>query len=311
MAMNRPDNRYALESTLADHEGNDLERTSVHDFARRVRSRKLRSVLPQVIIKLDLMSRVRMDVAHRIELLRTLDEALGRIIDTLRTSTPQPAAAESGAPLSLEQRILCLMVKNYKQALFDIDRSSGALGDDKEHARQWAVAKLFDALGSQIASGYLSNRPLPRRTWLELHDLQAYVLRGRSAVSFDTVEADASDFHTDDQYIGHLLIGLLAELQPPERRSSAAIELRNDWARGSQLVAAEYGTGELYAFVVDPTADRAPIQPEGVFADDLIHGWILRPPPAFFEFLRGSKPKRNPFLESESELSTWKLGTPY
>lgn len=268
---------YEVESALApDGESGDLAPERLADWILEVKAQGLRQAVPRFVVQLERLSRLALPPARRVDALRLLLRPVVLVAAAL------PEAPEPGrvATLSLRQRLYCLLVKNLKQALHDLDRSAAAFSVQAEVSRRWVLTQLFRLLGRQIEHAAETTRPLPQGTWRELHDLYSY-WRGRAEREVESAALlGASAEDPDQTYLRLLLLGLAARLAGDSSLSPATWDDLPRWASQSRLADPEAYVGEISPFIVEIALDEPPRQVPGVLAA-AFHGYVLVTPPEF------------------------------
>lgn len=238
--------------------------------------------LVALLTKLDRMYRVELEVGRRLSLMHRLMPTVRDVSDDLpkHRGAIGGAKSESGEALSLEQRLLCLAVRNLKVTLAGLDGKGGVQVPGRNAARLWVMKELFDCLGRQIELGARWQKPLPLRTWQELHDLYAYFVdRLRPAV--DSVEAtgvEGTGVDLDLAYKRLLLIGLVAAQGAGTLLRERAGERVLGWARRCELRVVASETGELGGYMVEMSRDAPPRRNLGGGQDSVRRAMVLRPP---------------------------------
>lgn len=282
--MTRSCNCYALEPTLSAAAALRAEfgLGPMHSWLAQVRRADLHRVVPQLIVKLDRMSRVALSVTERRNFLRALErpllDAVHRIPKPPEQRRPQqPGEIQS---LTLEQRLYCLVVKNLKQLLADRDAYTANLGARNDKGRRWVLQNLFFYLGRQIEFGLFRGLPLPQNTWLELHQVYGYVATQELA-SADLGYGQAGPraapgeaFDPDREYKRLLLLGLAGRLNQDRRWGEFVQERIADWVADTSLRPPEAYVGELDLYVVETGKDVPPRQVKGALKASF-RGWIL------------------------------------
>ena len=278
-------NCYALEAELSNVPTRTefgLEPTRA--WLAELRNLKLQNAVAQLIVKLDRMSRVAMPASERRSLLRELQRPL------LKAAAALPKAVEGergqgqgdGYTLLLEQRLYCLMVKNLKQILKDLDSSMNAYGTVADKRRRWALRGLFHVLGKQIELSLFRGFSLPRHSWGELHDLYDYAadrciapvrgkgrLRGRDGA-----------FDPEREYKRLLLLGLAGRLVQNRPWSEFVQDRIEFWVEDTRLEHPDAFIGEADLYVVDKSKDSPPRQLQGQLTEAFA-GWVLLRPSGF------------------------------
>ena len=278
-------NCYRLESALeADFDPADFHIESIRRWLVDVRRLRIGQAAPRFLVKLDALSRVALGSTERFDVLRELKRPLLK----LAVALPQPMGASPRAAdeaLTLEQRLYCLMVRNLRQALQDLDYARDSYSAEVDKRRRWLLRNLFSFLGRQVEYGMLWGRPLPGHTWQTLHDLYSYVAVrriGRSAGSRRS--RGKQDFDPALEYRRLLLIGLTGVLLEEWRVNTDLFEQAAVWAADTRLAESDAYVGEFQVFVVETSRDKPPARIPGSLTESF-RGWILLAPDAYFAFL--------------------------
>lgn len=276
---------YELESELApDGDSGELAPERLADWVLEVKALGLRQAVPRFVVLLERLSRIALPPARRVDALRLLL----RPVVVLAAGLPEPAEPARVGTLSLRQRLYCLLVKNLKQALRDLDRSADAFAAHTEVSRRWVLNQLFRLLGRQIEYAAETARPLPRGTWRELHDLHVY-WRGRADREVESAALlGASAEDPDQTYLRLLLLGLAVRLAGDSPLSPQTWDLLPRWATQSRLADPEAYVGEIGPFIVEIALDEPPRQVPGLLAAGF-HGYVLVTPA---DFGRAAEPAR-------------------
>lgn len=233
--------------------------------------------VPGFIVRLDRISRLALSAEQRLELLR----GLKRPILTLAAELPKPLRGGGRlvprGGVSLEQRLYCLMIKNLKQALLDLDYSGQPLSAEVEKRRRWTIRNLYRFMARQIGTEVFWQLALPEGTWHELHDLNAYVTARAFARPRLAARRRGEDFDPDSEYRCLLLLGLMGRLAAGSAIPSWILDALPHWAAETRLADPNPYVGEVGQFVVDLSRDTAPRRVEGPISD-VFHGFVLVPP---------------------------------
>jgi hypothetical protein len=188
----------------------------------------------------------------------------------------------------VEQRLYCLTIKNLRQALADLDRSSDLNSAELDKARRWLLRNLFRFLDRQVRFGLTYGLPVPRFTWQTLHDLYSYIRVRRLAMPRAVARrrGRGEDFDPGLAYRRLLLMGL-ADVLTNARRcfTPDLIEEIAAFAGTCRLAEPEGFVGALGLFRVDLSNDSPPQRVVGALTESF-RGWILLPDGGFFRCLR-------------------------
>lgn len=288
---------YALEAMssaapMRTEFGLGAMRTWLSEFRRL----KLEHAVPQLIVKLDRLSRVAMTPVGRCNLLRELERpvlkavaALPKLVDEGREQDQNEAST-----LLLEQRLYCLMIKNLKQLLRDLDDSIKDNSIKVDKRRGWALHNLFSFLGRQIELSLFWGQPLPRHTWAELHDLYAYVVeRGIvSLVGRSLHIGHSDDFDPEREYKRLLLLGLAGRLLRNRPWSDLVKDKIDSWVADTSLQNPVAFAGETGLYVVETSKDAPPRQLQEILTESFC-GWVLMRPAGFLTDVVANREVRN------------------
>ena len=278
-------NCYALEAKLSSVPTRTefgLEPTRA--WLAELRNLKLQNAVAQLIVKLDRMSRVAMPVSERRSLLRELQRPLSKAAAALPKAVEGERGQDQGDgyTLLLEQRLYCLMVKNLKQLLKDLDSSMNAYSTVADKRRRWALRRLFHFLGKQIELGLLRGFALPRYSWRELHDLYDYALARGIVRVRGKVRLGGRDsaFDPEREYKRLLLLGLAGRLVQNRPWSEFVQDRIEFWVGDTSLEHPDAFVGEFDLYVVEKSKDSPPRQLQGQLTDSFA-GWVLLRPSGF------------------------------
>jgi hypothetical protein len=276
---------YELESELAhDGDSGELAPERLADWILEVKAMGLRQAVPRFVVLLERLSRLALAPARRVDALRLLL----RPVVVLAAGLPESGDPGRVGTISLRQRLYCLLVKNLKQALHDLDRSAAAFAVQTEVSRRWVLNQLFRLLGRQIEYAVQTARPLPPGTWRELHDLHIY-WRGRAEREVESAALlGASAEDPDQAYLRLLLLGLAVRLAGGAPVTPQTWDQLPRWANQSRLADPESYVGEIGPFIVEIALDEPPRQVPGLLPA-AFHGYVLVTPP---DFRRAAEPAR-------------------
>lgn len=275
---------YSLEEEpSALGEGDDLSLDAVRAWLGEVRGQSLRNALPRFMIKLERMSKTALPATRRLELLQELKRPLLK----LAAGLPKPLGGRQGEAkgLTVEQRLYCLMVKNLKQGMQDLDRSADAFSAGVEKRRRWALRNLYRFLGRQIEYGLFWKRPLPAGTWLEIHDLHSYAsLRVFVRPSNGAKRSGRTDFDPQEEYQRLLLLGVAARVLEQTRLSAIFLDEMPYWAARTRLAEPDPYVGEYGLYVVEISRDEPPRLLPGALTETF-RGWVMQPAQGFLAYM--------------------------
>ena len=240
----------------------------------------LKQALPMLLLELDRLSAVPMDADDRIELMQVIKKPVLKAAASLPKPTPGSRTAERTADggMTLEQRLIHLMIANLRQTLYDYDRAQGSRLVEDDGSRTWLLQQIFRFFGRQLRYAIDWNRAWPKHTWQDLHDLFVYLVV-RGSVPLDsafTVAVFDDEFDAAIEYKRLLLLGLVDELTHRSGASDAYFHLLKRWAADSSLVEPEKVLGQEGVIQVQVTADKPPA-PRRDKLGTSFRGWVLRP----------------------------------
>jgi hypothetical protein len=274
-------------SQSAVFDAEELDGEAVRLWLMEIRHLGVAQALPLFLTKLDYMSRVALGPAERIELLRLMKRPLLK----LAAGLPKPLLRDHSSGVTaggvrLEQRLYCLTVKNLRQALADLDRSSTFDSAELDKGRRWLLRNLFRFLDRQIRFGLIFGQSVPPFTWQTLHDLYSYVSVRRLAMprAIARRRGRGEDFDPGMEYRRLLLLGLAETLTDGRRFTPEFIEEVTAYANTCKLAEPEGFVGEFGVFRVDVSRDGPPIKVVGALTESF-RGWVLIPDSGFFRCL--------------------------
>jgi hypothetical protein len=241
-----------------------------------------------LILKLDAMSRVVMSGSDRALLLHLLEGPVHWVSEARPRLTPGAirATIQKGWGLTLEQRLGCLVYRNLRQALRDLDDVPVSPGEDVSDTRLWLLEQLFFVLDHQIRYAARARLTPPAGTWLELHGRYQYFLDW-----FDASAAGAPGVagETDllPAYKRLLLLGIAAGSVGDELNTEAFAARLRAWAAEARMDAPGASGPRSGAWVVDPSRDGPPYEADGPL-DLGPRCAFLIPPPGLVTLMRAS-----------------------
>lgn len=266
----------------------ELESPVFNAWLTGLAARGLCGTLVSVFLKLGRMADSPVDVSQRLAALYRLMPTIQDLADDLPKQPPisQVGSVREGDNLSLEQRLICLTVKNLKATLEGLDSVSGTDVPGRDAARLWVVQCIFVWLGRQIELCARWDRPWPRQTWQELHDLYAYWIdRLRSAtVAAGRLGMGDTKFDPIPVYTRLLLVGLIATSGAGALLVPAWASRLDQWVLDSSLQdsgSESLGSG---SYLVELSLDSPPRKQLGA-TDSLRRALMLRPPRQLLELL--------------------------
>ena len=283
--MNDRTNCYALEAmSSAAPLRTEFSLGPMRDWLFEFRNLKLERAVPQLIVKLDRLSRVAMSAVGRRNLLREIVRPLLKAAEALPKTSDEGRDQEQGESqaLLMEQRLYCLMVKNLKQLLRDLDESTDEPSTKVDERRRWALQNLFRFLGLQIELSLFRGWPLPHQSWGELHDLYSYVVNRRivSLIDWGRRKGIDDEFDPEREYKRLLLLGLAGRLVRHPPWSDLVKDKIDSWVADTSLQHPSAFVGETALYVAETSTDLPPHQLTDPLSDSF-RGWVLMRPAGF------------------------------
>ena len=261
---------YALEAVSSTVPlRNEFSQEPMRAWLTEFRSLKLERAVPQLIIKLDRLSKVAMSAVGRRNLLHELERPLLRTVAALPKVNEDVRDTEQGG-------------------------SGEENGAKMEKRKRWTTRNLFRFLGFQVELSLFRGQPMPCETWRELHDLYAYtVARGIvSAVGRSRRQGRRDDFDPERDYKRLLLLGLAGRLVRNKPWSDLVQEKIDSWVADTSLQNPVAFVGETDLYVVDTSADSAPHQLQSPLPESF-RGWVLMRPAGFLTDAAASREVEN------------------
>jgi hypothetical protein len=259
----------------------------------------LKEALPGLLLELDRLRAAEMDAEERVQAMQDLKRPVLKAAASLPKPTPGSRTALRAADggMTLEQRLLHLMIANLRRALHDYDRAQGSRLVDDDGQRIWLLQQLFRFFGRQLRYAVDWDRPWPTHTWQDLHDLFVYLVV-RGSVPLDsafTVAVFDDELDPAIEYKRLLLLGLVDGLTHRSSTSNGYFHLLKRWAAESSLVEPEKAMGRQDVIRVVVTQDLPPELLRGKLTASF-RGWVLRPADACVAYIshqrRGAKAGR-------------------
>ena len=239
----------------------------------------LKQALPMLLLELSRLRDARMDAEDRVELMQAIKRPVLKAAASLPKPTPgSRTALRAAGGMTLEQRLIHMMIGNLRQTLYDYDRAQGSRLVEDDGRRTWLLQQVFRFFGRQLRYSIDWDRPWPVHTWQELHDLFVYLVV-RGSVPLDsafTVAAFDDEFDAAIEYKRLLLLGLVDGLIRRRAPSEAYYHLLKRWAADSSLVEPEKVMGRQDVIQVQVTHDAPPQLLRGKL-ESSFRGWVLRP----------------------------------
>jgi len=187
-------------------------------------------------------------------------------------------ALRAAEGMTLEQRLIHMMIGNLRQTLYDYDRAQGSRLVEDDGRRVWLLQQVFRFFVRQMRYAVDWERPWPVHTWQDLHDLFVYLVV-RGSVPLDsafTVAVFDDEFDAAVEYKRLLLLGLVDGLTQRRAQTDAYFHLLKRWAADSSLVEPEKAMGRQDVIAVQVTQDAPPQLVRGKLTISF-RGWVLRP----------------------------------
>jgi hypothetical protein len=254
-----------------------------------MRRLELPQALPMLLLELDRILHAHVGAEDRVALLKCIKKPVLKAAAGL----PKPAVHDRNAGqrvpagMTLEQRLLLMMTRNLRHALYEIDRSQASLLVEDDGDRVWVLLQVFRFIGRQIRYGIDWDRPWPKHTWQDLHDLFVYlVVRGSVQINSGfTVAAFDDDFDAEIEYKRLLLLGLADRLTDRRSRTADFFHLLKRWAVDTRLLEPERALGRERIIKVEVIRDEPPRLREAKLTESF-RGWVLRPADAFVQYIK-------------------------
>ncbi len=262
-------------------------------WLERLSGQGLCQLLVSLLLKLERLAQVPVEGPQALAILQQLAIVLRDVADDLpKGRLPLP---DSAAPLSLEQRLCCVMFRNLKLTLERLDRSARGMLVNPDAERAWLVAEMFDWLGRQIELGVLRGKTWPAHTWQELHDLYFYVNNRMAAARPRIAQAADADSGDDPQtaYKRLLILGLYAEHGGDTLLGPDQAERLADWARASILDDPGLYFGYLGTYLVEVSRDTPPRLVTGALGS-ATRAWVLRLPADLLSIIEANRKRFRP-----------------
>jgi hypothetical protein len=249
----------------------------------------LKDALPVLMMELDRMLNAPLSAEQRLRLLKYIRSPVLKAILRLPKPPvgPQRIQGRPPAGMTLEQRLMLLMTRNLRQALYELDRCQccPSAGDDADRA--WVMRQVFRFIGRQIRYGIDWDRPWPKHTWQDLHDLFLYLgAHGPvPAAARLTAAAWEGKLDVEVEYKRLLLLGLTDQLTGRRSGTTDFFHLLKRWAVDSRLQEPECTLGQAPVVKVEVTRDEPPRLRDGAL-NQSFRGWVLRPADAFVDYVK-------------------------
>jgi|UPI000364541C hypothetical protein len=288
------DNCYQLAPPSEDAQAcREFDSPAFDAWLERLSGQGLCQLLVSLLLKLERLAQVPVEGPRALAILQQLAIVLRDVADDLpKGRLPPPDAA---APLSLEQRLCCIMFRNLKLTLERRDRSARGVPVDPDAERAWLVAEMFDWLGRQIELGVVRGRTWPPHTWQELHDLFFYA-SNRMAAARPRMAQAADALSGDDPQTAYkrlLILGLYAEQGGDTLLGPDQAERLADWARASTLEDPGLYFGYLGTYLVEVSRDTPPRLVTGALGS-ATRAWVLRLPADLLSIIEANRKRFRP-----------------
>jgi hypothetical protein len=281
-------NRNAVNTSQSEASTQVFSPDTVVARLESLRKYDLHQALPLLMLELDRILKAEIGSETRLYLMQCVKKPVLKALGSL----PKPVRAETrgddDAPigLTLEQRLVLLMTRNLRQALYELDRENGSMLVEDDGERNWLLQQTFRFIGRQIRYGIDWDRPWPKHSWQDLHDLFVYLVV-RGTVPLDsgfTVAVFDDDFDAQIEYKRLLLLGLADRLTDRRCRTGDFYHMLKRWAADSRLVEPERVLGDSDVIKVEVTRDEPPRLRDRPLKDSF-RGWVLRPADAFTQYV--------------------------
>lgn len=278
--------------SLASSDDTSIDTERVRAKAESLHGGRVSHALVALIVKLERMIKSDIPVERRLELVRSIEP---QVIQA-GAGMPKPVAAarqpdDKGAVgQALEQRIYCLTAANLTLALEALDRSPLTFTEGAASDRWWLVTHLFGLLRRQIEFSVRWDRPWPPQVWKQLHDLRLYLIARTDIMIGTGGEGPGFAFDPDQEYKCLLLLGLIARLVRPEKRSELLFWALPLWAKESRLREPSAFESLFNFYLVDISRDE-PLRLSMGTLQPGFNGWVLEPAEAFLAYVTRLDPQ--------------------
>ncbi len=287
-SLKEVDSEELRELLAAESEPMVIESQSpASDICSRIqalRNHGLKQALPALMLELERIARENLEADDRITVMRCVKKPVLKAAAGL----PKPRISEGKetAAITLEQRLILLMIYNLRKTLHEVDRTQSNQFSDDDSDRIWVLQQLFRFFSRQIRYSVDFKRPCPQHTWRDLHDLFVYlVVRGMVQLSSDfSVSVFDEDFDAEIEYKRALLLGVVDRLTHHRAQSDDFFHLLKRWASDSRLQDPNSLIGQAGLIKVEVTHDESPQLYETEMTE-AFRGWVLRPPEEFREYI--------------------------
>jgi hypothetical protein len=292
-----PKNHRGPEDGSAQSAGARTSPQAFRDRLRRLRALPLKRALPMLLLELDRLLMAAMDADDRLDLMEAIKKPVLKAAASLPKPTPGSRTAMRSADggMTLEQRLIQLMIANLRQALHDYDRAQGSRLLEDDDRRIWLLHQIFRFFGRQLRYAIDWDRTLPQHTWQDLHDLFVYLVV-RGSVPLDscfTVAVFDDEFDAAIEYKRLLLLGLVDELTHRAGPTDTYFHWLKRWAVDSRLVEPEKARGRDNVVQVEVTMDMPPHVHRGQL-ETSFRGWVLQPADGCLSYVAQQRQARRP-----------------
>lgn len=267
----------------------DLSEAAVRARLHALRRLELPQALPRLLLELDRILHGQLSFEQRVVLLQSIKKPVLKAAAGLPKPTDERNGGAKRVPagMTLEQRLLLMMTRNLRHALYEIDRSQSSLLVEDDDDRVWVLLQVFRFIGRQIRYGIDWDRPWPKHTWQDLHDLFVYlVVRGSVQVNSGFAVASFDDeFDAEIEYKRLLLLGLADRLTDRRSHTADFFHMLKRWAVDSRLMEPERALGQAQVIKVEVIRDEPPRLREAKLTESF-RGWVLRPADAFVDYVK-------------------------
>jgi hypothetical protein len=265
----------------------------------------LKQALPGLLLELDRLRTAEIDSDLRVELMQSLKKPVLKAAASLPKPTPGSRTAEriKAGGMTLEQRLIHLMIANLRQTLYDYDRAQGSQLLEDDGQRTWLLQQIFRFFGRQLRYAVDWDRPWPAHCWQDLHDLFVYLVV-RGSVPLDTAFTVAvfdDEFDAAVEYKRLLLLGLVDTVTHRRVSSGEYFQLLKRWSADTSLIEPDKAIGRRDAIQVQVTQDAPPQILRGKLSTSF-RGWVLRPASGCVDYItqirRAGSSVRSPMMDA-------------
>jgi len=264
-----------------------------------LRELSISKALPQLIMRLEHLSRQDLDLKVRLDLMRVYKRPVLKAAAALPNPNPRLpfGGFRSDQGLTAEQRLDILMRDNLKHLFQDLDRKRYMASAATEENRHWVLLNRFKFLRRQVRYALLARRDCPTHTWQDAHDLFVYlVIRGNVQLN-ETMHVGVfdDDFDPETEYKRLLLMGHAHACGLPGDALLALLPRLPVWARRSRLTDPGGHLGKFNLMQVEVSKDR-PLRVNPSSLDEGFRGWVLLPDDGYLDFVEQQRRAAQPFF---------------